>query len=78
MDILAHHIKKAVEISKNDLEKVMSFFVKETFRKKDFTINDARNYVQAVEVKNVQSTLYVSGQIAIEDDGISSRYEDPN
>lgn len=33
---------------------------------------DARNYVQAVEVKNVQSTLYVSGQTAIDDDGISS------
>ncbi|TQM21088.1 RidA family protein [Chryseobacterium aquifrigidense] len=33
---------------------------------------DARNYVQAVEVKNVQSTLYVSGQTAIDDDGVSS------
>ena len=33
---------------------------------------DARNYVQAVEVKNVQSTLYISGQTAINDDGISS------
>ena len=33
---------------------------------------DARNYAQAVEVKNVQSTLYVSGQTAIDDDGISS------
>jgi len=33
---------------------------------------DARNYVQAVEVKNVQSTLYVSGQTAIDDYGISS------
>lgn len=33
---------------------------------------DERNYVQAVEVKNVQSTLYVSGQTAIDDDGISS------
>lgn len=33
---------------------------------------DARNYTQAVEVKNVQSTLYVSGQTAIDDDGISS------
>lgn len=33
---------------------------------------DARNYAQAVEVKNVQSTLYVSGQTAIDDYGISS------
>jgi len=33
---------------------------------------DKRSYVQAVEVKNVQSTLYVSGQTAISDDGISS------
>lgn len=30
------------------------------------------NYSQAVEVKNIQSTLYVSGQTAINDDGISS------
>ncbi|WP_293883322.1 MULTISPECIES: RidA family protein [unclassified Sphingobacterium] len=33
---------------------------------------DARDYVQAVEVKNARSTLYVSGQTAIDDDGISS------
>ena len=33
---------------------------------------DARSYVQAVEAKNVESTLYVSGQTAIDDDGISS------
>ncbi|KQT20867.1 hypothetical protein ASG31_16945 [Chryseobacterium sp. Leaf404] len=33
---------------------------------------DARNYVQAVEVKNNEGTLYVSGQTAISDDGISS------
>ena len=33
---------------------------------------DARNYVQAVEVKNVESTLYVSGQTAINKEGISS------
>ncbi|MEI2273077.1 RidA family protein [Sphingobacterium sp. ML3W] len=33
---------------------------------------DARNYVQAVEVKHVDSTLYVSGQCAISEDGISS------
>ncbi|MGV3561504.1 RidA family protein [Larkinella arboricola] len=33
---------------------------------------DARNYVQAVEVKNVEATLYVSGQTAISDEGISS------
>jgi enamine deaminase RidA (YjgF/YER057c/UK114 family) len=33
---------------------------------------DERNYAQAVEVKNAQSTLYVSGQTAIDDDGISS------
>lgn len=32
----------------------------------------ARDYVQAVEVKNARSTLYVSGQTAIDDDGISS------
>jgi len=33
---------------------------------------DQRSYVQAVEVKNVESTLYISGQTAISDDGISS------
>ena len=33
---------------------------------------DSRNYVQAVEVKNVESTLYVSGQTAINNEGISS------
>ncbi|WP_281232763.1 RidA family protein [Flavobacterium gelatinilyticum] len=33
---------------------------------------DARNYVQAVEVSNVQGTLYVSGQTAIDENGISS------
>jgi len=33
---------------------------------------DSRNYVQAVEVKNVESTLYVSGQTAINSEGISS------
>lgn len=33
---------------------------------------DARSYVQAVEVKNVTGTLYISGQTAINDDGISS------
>lgn len=37
-----------------------------------WTWQDGRNYVQAVEVKNVQSTLYVSGQTAIDEDGISS------
>jgi 2-iminobutanoate/2-iminopropanoate deaminase len=31
-----------------------------------------RSYSQAVEVKNVQSTLYVSGQTAINADGVSS------
>ncbi|GAA4313164.1 RidA family protein [Mucilaginibacter gynuensis] len=33
---------------------------------------DKRSYVQAVEVKNVESTLYISGQTAISADGISS------
>lgn len=33
---------------------------------------DARSYSQAVEVKNVEGTLYVSGQTAIDDDGNSS------
>jgi enamine deaminase RidA (YjgF/YER057c/UK114 family) len=33
---------------------------------------DERNYSQAVEVKQAQSTLYVSGQAAINKDGISS------
>jgi 2-iminobutanoate/2-iminopropanoate deaminase len=33
---------------------------------------DKRSYVQAVEVKHVESTLYISGQTAINDDGISS------
>lgn len=33
---------------------------------------DARNYVQAVEVTNVKGTLYVSGQTAIDENGVSS------
>lgn len=33
---------------------------------------DERSYSQAVEVKQAQSTLYVSGQAAIDKDGISS------
>lgn len=33
---------------------------------------DQRSYVQAVEVKNVESTLYLSGQAAINAEGISS------
>jgi 2-iminobutanoate/2-iminopropanoate deaminase len=33
---------------------------------------DQRSYVQAVEVKDVASTLYVSGQTAISADGVSS------
>ncbi|MCF0052657.1 RidA family protein [Dyadobacter sp. LJ53] len=33
---------------------------------------DARSYVQAVEVKSVESTLYVSGQTAINAEGMSS------
>lgn len=33
---------------------------------------DARNYVQAVEVKHADATLYVSGQCAISEDGVSS------
>lgn len=33
---------------------------------------DARSYVQAAEAKNVESTLYVSGQTAIGEDGVSS------
>ena len=33
---------------------------------------DARSYVQAVEVKNAESTLYISGQTAISADGQSS------
>ncbi|MFT3920468.1 RidA family protein [Cloacibacterium sp.] len=37
-----------------------------------WTWQDARNYVQAIEVKNIEGTLYVSGQTAINDDGISS------
>lgn len=31
-----------------------------------------RNYAQAIEVKNAQSTLYCSGQVAIDQNGISS------
>ena len=37
-----------------------------------WTWQDDRNYVQAVEVKNVTGTLYVSGQTAIHPDGTSS------
>ena len=37
-----------------------------------WTWQDDRNYAQAVEVKNVQSTLYVSGQTAIDENGMTS------
>ncbi|GAA4917283.1 RidA family protein [Mucilaginibacter defluvii] len=37
-----------------------------------WTWQDDRNYVQAVEVKNVQSTLYCAGQAAVHPDGRSS------
>lgn len=33
---------------------------------------DKRSYAQAIEVKNVESTLYISGQTAISPEGISS------
>lgn len=33
---------------------------------------DERSYVQAVEVKNPQGTLYISGQTAISAEGVSS------
>ena len=33
---------------------------------------DSRSYVQAVEVKKAEGTLYVSGQAAIDTDGVSS------
>jgi len=36
---------------------------------------DARNYAQAVEVKNAAGTLYVSGQAAISESGISSNQD---
>lgn len=37
-----------------------------------WTWQKERSYHQAVEVKNVESTLYVSGQTAIDDEGVSS------
>jgi enamine deaminase RidA (YjgF/YER057c/UK114 family) len=37
-----------------------------------WTWQDARSYNQAVEVRNVESTLYISGQTAINDEGVSS------
>ncbi len=37
-----------------------------------WTWQQQRNYVQAVEVKNVEGTLYCSGQAAITPDGTSS------
>lgn len=37
-----------------------------------WTWQDARSYAQAVEVKNAEGTLYVSGQTAISDQGVSS------
>lgn len=37
-----------------------------------WTWQNDRNYVQAVEVKNVQSTLYCAGQAAVHPDGTSS------
>src|SRR5690606_16878168 len=36
---------------------------------------DARNYAQAVEVKNAAGTLYVSGQAAISESEISSNQD---
>ncbi|MDR4954598.1 RidA family protein [Chryseobacterium sp. ES2] len=36
---------------------------------------EERSYSQAVEVKNVESTLYCSGQAAIDPDGISSTHD---
>lgn len=37
-----------------------------------WTWQNDRSYNQAVEVKNVTGTLYVSGQTAIDDEGVSS------
>lgn len=37
-----------------------------------WTWQDARNYVQAVEIKNPESILYISGQTAIDENGVSS------
>lgn len=37
-----------------------------------WTWQDARSYVQAVAVKHAESTLYVSGQTAIDEHGVSS------
>ncbi|MGS2762995.1 RidA family protein [Sinomicrobium sp. M5D2P9] len=37
-----------------------------------WTWQNERSYNQAVEVKNVTGTLYISGQTAINDEGISS------
>jgi len=37
-----------------------------------WTWQDQRSYVQAVEVKNVNATLYCSGQAAVHADGTSS------
>lgn len=37
-----------------------------------WTWQDARSYVQAVEIKNHSSILYISGQTAINENGISS------
>jgi 2-iminobutanoate/2-iminopropanoate deaminase len=37
-----------------------------------WTWQDERSYVQAIEIKNAEGTLYVSGQTAISDEGISS------
>lgn len=37
-----------------------------------WTWQDERHYVQAVEVKAIQSTLYCAGQAAVHEDGTSS------
>ena len=37
-----------------------------------WTWQDSRSYVQAVEIKNHSSILYISGQTAINENGISS------
>ena len=54
-------------MAQNKMEKQME--------KKEFSPwkwQEKLSYVQAVEVKNVQSTLYVSGQAAVHSDGTSS------
>lgn len=39
-ELLVNHIKKTIDISEKEAEKILSFFIRETFKKKDFIIRE--------------------------------------